>query len=163
MVMLNLLPWRERAARHQKRSMQVMLLSASAASLFFLLCVDRYLSGQQTAVSEQIVQLKKEYEWRVGLFKANQESQQAETSHASIVDLLRRLNESSEVDVCFEQIKKTKQGIEFMGLSETAEELTRFLQAAPVAAYFSELKIMQLQQMQGQRIKFRLLGKLNAV
>lgn len=162
MVTINLLPWREKAARYEKQQLQIMLVATVVFVLLTLVCGDRYLNYQQQFIAEQISQLKKEREWRTGLLKVNS-AQQSFTSQTDALDFFRRLNEVHTADVCFEKIKKTRDGIEFSGLTNSAEQLTRFLQTASIAAYFPEIKITQLQQYNGQQVKFRLLGKLNAV
>ncbi len=161
MVTINLLPWREQQTRYEKRVLMYVILGAAACALFILLCCDRYLSYQKDASVERVEHLKKELSWRQGL--ANYLQQPAKLlPQNNVFDFFQRLNESDSREVCFEQIKKNKSGIELRGLASSSEQLTAFLQSSPLAAYFAELKINQLQQVNGQ-LKFNILGKAHAV
>lgn len=161
MVNMNLLPWREKQARYELRALMYLILGAAVSAWFMLVCGDRYLSYQQGASAERIEHLKKELNWRAGLANHLQH-QEALIPQSDIFDLFQRLNESDSREVCFEQIKKSKSGIELMGMANSPEQLTAFLQTSSLTAYFAELKINQLQQTDGQ-LKFYLLGKAHAV
>ena len=164
MVTINLLPWREKQARYEKHELLKMICAGLFAAALLILSGDRYLASEQQAAQERVEKLKKEIVWRQGLMGASQAKRNGSViPHSDTFEFFRRLNEARARDVCFEQIKKSKQGIEFMGLTNSAEQLTQFLQTTTVASYFSELKINQLQPQDSQQLKFRLFGKLNAL
>lgn len=161
MVTINLLPWREKQARYERRVLIYAMFGALLFAMLVLWCVDRYLSGQQDEFARRAENLTKEINWRVGLVSDAQSLQSAfPNDHA--IDFFRRLNESGAQTVCFEQIKKTKSGVELMGYADSSEQLTVFLRTSPLTTYFGELKVNQLQQT-GERLKFNLLGKTHAV
>ena len=157
MVTINLLPWREKQARYEKRVLMYVVSGSMACALLMLVCADRYLSVQQQAIMEHIENLKKELIWREGL-SHHVLQQNVATPQENPFDFFRRLNETGAREVCFEQIKKSKSGIELIGFARSSEQLTAFLQTSSLTAYFSELKVNRLQQQSGQ-LKFNLMGK----
>jgi Tfp pilus assembly protein PilN len=164
MVTINLLPWREKQAQFEKRELLKILGVGLLGAALLILGGDRYIASQQQATQDRIEKLKKEIIWRQGLKNVSQlKGAGLATQHNDALELFRRLNDVPSSEVCFEQVKKSKQGVELIGMTSSAEQLTQFLQATTMASYFSELKITQLQQQDSQHVKFRLFGKLNAL
>jgi Tfp pilus assembly protein PilN len=162
MVNINLLPWREKQARYEMRVLMYTVPGAAACALLLLLCGDRHLSGQQKVLAERIVNLKKELIWREGLAKNHSQRNATVAVQEDAFQFFERLNEVDTQKVCFEQIKKGKSGIELMGFASTSEQLTAFLRTSSLSSYFGEVKINQLQQVDGQ-LRFNLLGKSHVV
>lgn len=161
MVNINLIPWREQQALYERRTLLQLLIGSILGALLILVVADRYLAHQQDTQAQHLEHFKKELIWREGLVNRTQVTN-AFTSYDKLDDFFQRLNEVDTQQVCFQQIKKTKLGIEMMGIATSPELLTVFLQTSTMSSYFSELKINQLRQGSGE-LQFNLLGKLNAI
>lgn len=157
MVNINLLPWRAKQARYEKQILLYLLGGAIICALVIVMGCDQYLSSRQQATSKNLEKLKKELVWREGL--ANHINQQPALPHENPLLFFQRLNEVNAQEVCFNQIKKTKSGIELIGIANSSDQLSTFLQQSSFAKHFAELKVNQLQQQQSGQLKFHLLGK----
>lgn len=160
MVTINLLPWRVKQARYEWRVSLMVIVGSMLCASLLLISANRYLVSQQQERLEQIAYLKKELLWREGLM--NQMAHPASRQRDNVIDFFRRLNEVNTQALCFEQIKRTKSGIDLIGFATSSEQLTVFLQTSSFSAYFAELKINQLQPQSGQ-LKFNVVGKAHAI
>lgn len=161
MVDFNLLPWRAARAKYELRVLVQMFMIALVFVGCVVLGIDRYWASQAQSIEEHINRLKSELVWRQKLAQQTQVLSRA-TMPNKLVNFFQFINEIDAHAICFEQLKQQKNGIELIGLANTPEQLTQFLQTSSLAAYFSEVKINQLHA-QNNQFQFKLLGVTHVV
>lgn len=156
MVDINLLPWREKTARYQRKITQAILIMPALAALCLYLLIHHVFNNRIADLQISIVHLKQqiaEAELYARTLKTSDEKPIFFDESAKRI--LLALSQKP-LDICFTDIKKLQNGVSFHGEAYPASAFAQFLLHEKMASLFSDIKIEQLATKQnGIQFAFR--------
>lgn len=172
MVSINLYPWREPLRLYQKRVLKRMLVGFFILSLMICGIVYGLLLRKEYLARLEIDRIQQELEH----YAALQARLDSAANHGMAINALRALLDEQaqtamffatlgsafDSDVCFKSISRTKNKMVLSGYTRSAADLSAFLHDWQAAALFSEIKIEEMEQQEGN-MRFSLQAVENAL
>lgn len=156
------MPWRQYQRCYQQLVIKRLLMGSMLFTMVFLFCIHFILSIFKHDLGIRIKYLQSEYQLANPTnLKTDQllltQIKNLYAYQAATQDLLLILSNVPEKKVCFAEITRAGNSIAFSGLTPSAIDLTEFLHSWKMTNLFSEINIIDLQQLPKTRLlKFRL-------
>lgn len=160
MVNINLLPWRDWQRNYQKNAMRKIICACLLLACALLFVVHLSLKSQQEKALLHVSQLKQ----ILNDYHADLSVQQYKRLASDQVHNLMRYADSTEQllrslarhhsALCFSAIKRNKNSLFFHGKTNSASDLTLFLQHWEAANLFAEIRIKAIERLENHLLQF---------
>ncbi len=150
-MMINLLPWRQHLRLQQEKITKQIIFIAIGMTLAMVIAAHYTMSEMIDRVQTQVFELKK----LQPVVQNDHATPQVERGQQRTKNLFIEVMKRHHYEVCFTEIARERNIVDFSGSAKTAAELTEFLIHWQAAYLFSEIKIDKLQnQRESDGIEF---------
>lgn len=173
MVEVNLLPWRHLQIRYERRVVLQIWISVIAISLIVSAYTHVKLSVRLATLQARITHLQEQNQLSINKKKqdvgAKQQQQldlrpwlqKLRAYQQATLELMLKLKQPHAPILCFAEITRVNDTIQFSGMTRSAFDLTDFLMQWAAAPIFSRIRLNALEKQQSQLMQFNFTATEN--
>lgn len=168
MVTLNLIAWRKAAVQYQQKRFKQVMLHTFLLSVMVILSMQGWMYYQYFQLQARVLTLKNKVDalqfWRAGMQGSHSASLNEEVlSHLRQYQLqthtlITSIMNSKESQVCFSRLARKGKQISIIGETRSSDDLMHFIESWPAATLFTDIRFLQLKQMDNRTVKFHFVA-----